>query len=487
MSTPLDRLPLRVKLVAALLGLVTLGLLVSGAAATTALRGYLLGRVDEQLRVAAPAIVDRVERSVPINRPGQFQLPSDFFVRASATDGTTLDQAQVRIGADAPPPPPAQIPAAELLRRTGEPFTVPAQTGPGRWRVVTLPVRDGSAIITVGVPLDAVKQTIRRLVLLELAVGLAVLALLGVIAYAVVRSSLRPLEQVETTAAAIAAGDLSRRVPEPHPGTEVGRLARALNGMLTQIESAFRDRARSESAARASEERLRRFVADAGHELRTPLTSIRGFAELYRQGAAPDPTDVARVMRRIEDEAARMGLLVDDLLLLARLDQQRPLERRPVDLLVLAADAVTDARAVDPGRPVELQVVGSAAPVVTGDEPRLRQVVANLVANALRHTPPGTRVVVTVGVEGASAMLAVTDHGPGLAPEEAERVFERFYRADPSRTRARGGTGLGLSIVAALVAAHGGTVDVETSPGHGATFRVRLPLAEAPHERLAAT
>jgi two-component system OmpR family sensor kinase len=220
---------------------------------------------------------------------------------------------------------------------------------------------------------------------------------------------------------------------------------------------------------------MRRFVADASHELRTPLTSIRGFAELYRQGAVQSPEDVARILRRVEDEAARMGLLVDDLLLLARLDQQRPLEQRPVDLLALATDAVQDARAVDPGRPVAVQVVGSPPGPVTGDEARLRQVVGNLVTNALNHTPPGTPVLVSVGGEPGWAVLAVTDRGPGLAPEDADRVFERFYRADASRTRAAGGTGLGLSIVAALVAAHGGRVDVESAPGRGATFRVRLP------------
>jgi two-component system OmpR family sensor kinase len=304
--------------------------------------------------------------------------------------------------------------------------------------------------------------------------------LLAGLGYGAVRSSLRPLAEVEATAAGIAAGDLSRRVPERDPRTEVGRLGRALNGMLTQIESAFMARSSSEAAARASEERMRRFVADASHELRTPLTSIRGFAELYRQGAVRDPAEVARLLRRVEDEAARMGLLVDDLLLLARLDQQRPLERRPVDLLAVATDAVADARAVAPDRHVSLRVVGDRAPVVAGDEPRLRQVVGNLVTNALTHTPPGTPVAVIVGTEGSSAVLDVTDEGPGLAHDDAQRVFERFYRADAARSRSSGGTGLGLSIVAALVAAHGGTVRLDTAPGAGAAFRVRLPLPQPP-------
>jgi two-component system OmpR family sensor kinase len=351
--------------------------------------------------------------------------------------------------------------------------------------VLATPLSDGSGTLTVALKLTDVNNTVNRLRFIELIVGLGVLLVLGALGYGVVRSSLKPLVEVETTAEAIAAGDLTRRVPERDPRTEVGRLARSLNAMLAQIEAAFHARETSESAARASEQRMRRFVADASHELRTPLTSIRGFAELYRQGATSAPDDIDRSMKRIEDEAARMGLLVDDLLLLARLDQQRPLERRPVELLALAADAVHDANAAWPGRTVQLRVLaGDTAPVVMGDDARLRQVLSNLLSNAVTHTPVGTVATVTVGADGTDAVLEVSDNGPGLAPDAAERVFERFYRADTSRTRAAGGTGLGLSIVAALVAAHGGTVAVETAPGAGATFRVRLPLA-APLENAA--
>ena len=319
------------------------------------------------------------------------------------------------------------------------------------------------------ISLSDVDNTVHRLVVLEWLVGLIVLVLLGGAGYVVVRRSLRPLVEVEHTAAAIAAGDLSQRVPESDPRTEVGRLSRALNGMLVQIESAFRAQEASEAAARASEDKMRRFVADASHELRTPLTSIRGFAELYRQGAAPKPADVARVMRRVEDAAAQMGVLVDDLLLLARLDQQRPLERAPVDIVALAADAVHDAQAVAPDRAITLDVAAGDAAVVLGDELRLRQVLANLVSNALSHTPAGTPVDVEVAVRSGEVHLSVRDRGPGLAPEDAARIFERFFRADASRTRSAGGTGLGLSIVAALVAAHGGQVGVDTAPGQGAT------------------
>jgi two-component system OmpR family sensor kinase len=305
-------------------------------------------------------------------------------------------------------------------------------------------------------------------------------ALLGAAGYLLVRNSLRPLTEVEATARAIAAGDLSQRVPTGDDRTEVGRLSTALNGMLSRIEAAFRAQQASEEQARASEARMRRFVADASHELRTPLTSIRGFAELYRQGAVRTPEEIRRLMQRIEAEGARMGLLVEDLLQLARLDQQRPLTIVPVDLAEVAADVVHDARAVQPDRPIAMRLSDSLTevPVVLGDEARLRQVVGNLMTNALTHTPPDVRVTVTIDEEPADpdvVVLRVADEGPGMAPEDAARVFERFYRAESSRTREAGGTGLGLAIVAALVAAHGGTVDVATAPGRGAVFSVRLP------------
>jgi two-component system OmpR family sensor kinase len=288
-----------------------------------------------------------------------------------------------------------------------------------------------------------------------------------------VRRELRPLERIGETAGAIAAGELSRRVDTADPRTEVGRLGLSLNAMLQQIEQAFAER-------KASEERLRRFLADASHELRTPLTSILGYSELFRRGASGRPEDLATSMRRIEEEAARMGVLVDELLLLARLDEGRPLDHAPVDLVRIAEDAVADARAVDPTRAITLE--SPETETLTGDEARLREVSANLLANALAHTAPGTPVEVRVGDEGPNAVLQVSDSGPGLSGEERAHVFEPFYRSDPSRGRGSGGAGLGLSIVAAIVEAHGGTVEVLESPGGGASFRVVIPRGPAEEE-----
>ena len=339
------------------------------------------------------------------------------------------------------------------------------------YRELVTPDRGSAALVVVALPRADVEAVLRRLVATEVLLsGGALIALLG-LGLLLVRLGLRPLEEIGATAGAIAAGDLSRRVEPATERTEVGRLGLALNAMLTQIEGEVARRT-------ASEERLRRFVADASHELRTPLTSIRGYAELFRRGAASRPEDLAVAMRRIESEAGRMGGLVEDLLLLARLDEGRPLDRAPVDLAVLARDAAADARAVAPERPIGVTVSGPA--VVAGDDARLRQVVGNLVRNALAHTPAGTPFEIVVHPNGdRTVALEVTDHGPGLPPGQEERVFDRFWRADPSRQRggAPGGAGLGLSIVQALVGAHGGQVTALPTPGGGATFRVQLPTA----------
>ncbi len=487
--TILHRVPLRVTLVVALVLLAAVGLTATGAVVTAQLQGYLVGQVDQDLtRLAGRGPVggpDGGPGGGPGDDGGRFQTSRDEYYAlatstgrvASTNEGTTND-------ASPPDLTPAQIVAAQGKH----PFTVDADGRGAPWRVVVRPFTlrstlDGTQVNGLyvrAVSLHDVQDTTQRLVLVELLVGGVVLALLGGLAYVVVRTSLRPLREVEVTAAEIAAGDLTRRVPESDARTEVGRLSQAFNGMLGQIEQAFRAREASETSALASEERMRRFVADASHELRTPLTSIRGFAELYRQGAVTGPENLDRVMGRVEQEAARMGLLVEDLLLLARLDQQRPLEREPVDLLGVVGDAVHDARALAPDRRIGFDV-GEGAPVVLGDEGRLRQVVTNLVSNALTHTPAGTAVAVSLEVNPSPddgpdrVLLAVADQGPGMSEADRTQVFERFYRADRSRTRAAGGSGLGLSIVAALVAAHGGRVGVQSAPGSGTRFLVELP------------
>ena len=469
-------MPLRIRLVATVVALVALGLALSGFAATASLKSYLVQRLDSQLVATQlpPNVCSGYGRG-PFDGEDGHRFPLQFYVAVYPADGT----ASCTTGPDgsAGTPKLGAVTADTVLQHDGHPFTVDATTGGAEWRVVvsTSPRGDGD-IRVVAAPLNDVQHTVSRLITLEILIGLVVLAALAAAGYFVIRRSLQPLVDVERTAEAIAGGDLSQRVPDHDPRTEVGRLTRALNTMLGQIEDAFARQRRSEQEARASEERMRRFVADASHELRTPLTSIRGFSELYRQGAVTDDREVRRLMRRIEDEALRMGMLVDDLLLLARLDQERPLAFAPVDVVTVVGDVVHDARAVAPERTIDIRVDGEP-PIVAGDDARLHQVVQNLVTNALRYTPPDTSILVRVRTERDKAVVEVVDHGPGLTGDARTRVFERFYRVDSARSRDAGGAGLGLSIVAALVAAHGGEVSVSDTPGGGATFRVNLPLA----------
>jgi two-component system, OmpR family, sensor kinase len=531
-----ERIPLRTKLITAVLGLVAIALVIISVAGLSFLRTYLLRTADQQLS----SLVRRVESAGPNfqSRGGSFS-PETWLV-LGVIDGKVVVFPDY--GYDPTGSMPQVTPGASWLT-SGGPATVPAQVGSETWRVTAIPgqqigLSSGSTVtgtVIVGLDVTPEYSILGTLTLVDLLISLAVLLLLGLAGVAVIRRSLKPLADIEKTAGAIAAGDLTQRIPEGDPRTEVGRLGRSLNTMLGHIENAFRAQSRSEAAARRSEERMRQFVADASHELRTPLTAIRGFAEYYRQrggvagevfeldeaatGAADadvvknalngtsqlSPADLARIMRRVEQESARMGVLVEDMLLLARLDQQRPLEHTTVDLLALAADAVHDARVVAPNRNINLTVDTGAALLVNGDEVRLRQVIGNLMGNALAHTPDGTPVEVhlrsgeleeiwastgtahTTGysAEGLSsqavAVLEVTDYGPGLTDEQQVHVFERFYRADQARTTH--GTGLGLAIVAALVSAHGGAVWVQSEYGYGAKFSIALPLApEAIHD-----
>ncbi|OBH89403.1 two-component sensor histidine kinase [Mycobacterium sp. E2733] len=464
-------LPLRVGLVAATLVLVACGLAVSGIAVTSILRHSLITRIDQTLLDASRGWAQNPRRQSPppYEGPDPGRPPSKFYVRGVSIDGTPFTAINDRNSEPALPPSNDVGP---------NPTTLPSVNGSDiLWRAVS--VRGPHGLTTVAIDLSDVQHTVSSLVWLQIGIGVAVLVVVGIAGFAVVQRSLRPLSEVEQTAAAIAAGQLDRRVPERDPRTEVGRLSLALNGMLAQIQEALASSESSAEKARGSEERMRRFITDASHELRTPLTTIRGFAELYRQGAA---RDVAMLLSRIESEASRMGLLVDDLLLLARLDVQRPLEHNRVDLLALASDAVHDAQAMDPKRTIAMEVLdGPGTPEVLGDEPRIRQVLSNLVANALQHSPESADVTVRVGTEGEDAVLEVADKGPGMTEQDASRVFERFYRTDSSRARASGGTGLGLSIVDSLVRAHGGAVKVTTAPGEGCCFRVTLPrVSEVP-------
>jgi two-component system OmpR family sensor kinase len=468
------RIPLRITLVVLMALLVAVGLGATGLTATSLLRDYLTEQQDAALTYALRSAQQRPEILQACLQGQSQRAPNGTYYACLPPDS---DDLVVVLG---PPSdgdlPKVTAPAAEDLAES-DVTTVPSVDGSTAWRLIGGNLGGGWTVV-VGSDLAHDQAAIDRLVTIEVVVGLIVVVVLAAAGYGLVRNSLRPLGEVEQTARAIAAGDLSQRVPEGSERTEVGRLATALNGMLARIESSFRAQQASESQARASEDRMRRFVADASHELRTPLTSIRGFAELYRQGAVRSPEETRRLMQRIESEGARMGLLVEDLLQLARLDQQRPLTIVPVDLAEIAGDAVHDARAVQPDRPISLHLDESLTdvPVVLGDEARLRQVVGNLVTNALTHTPETAKVTVTVAEDADPDVLVirVADEGPGMTPADAERVFERFYRADASRTREAGGTGLGLAIVASLVAAHGGTVDLQTAPGEGAVFTVRL-------------
>jgi two-component system OmpR family sensor kinase len=372
---------------------------------------------------------------------------------------------------DSPPRLP-EVPSAELTSMIGTITTVPSEDGTFDYRML-VSVRDNGDYLFTARSLKQVDSSIERLIRTILIAGSLAVVVAALASWLVIRRGFEPVDQMIGTAEKIAAGDLTQRVPESDPHTELGRLGSALNDMLGQVEQAAMVRADNEN-------RLRRFVADAAHELRTPLTSLRGYAELYRQGALATPESVDMAMGRIEAESRRMGRLVDDLLLLARMDQQRGLEMAPVDIGEVVTEAVTDFEVVEPDRPVTVEQFGEST--VIGDRNRLRQVVDNLLSNVRTHTPAQTPVHVIVTPETGFVDISVADEGPGISRADQERVFERFWRADPGRVRSRGGTGLGLAIVASLVQAHGGSVAVASEEGHGTTFTVRLPTAPATME-----
>ncbi|QFG69425.1 sensor histidine kinase [Ornithinimicrobium pratense] len=460
------------------------------------MRGYLVDRIDEDLinysqpladdaytAILATAGRSTLNRLQPLIPPSPYYVipPSPYYVLVTPADNSAPPIALIYPQVQSVPPDLQRIEPGD--QRLGEPFTAPAGDDDGAWRVLARTAINPSGqvvgTVAVALPLDTTESTVRRLAVIITVIGLTTLVLVGVLGFFAVRRAFRPLTRIEDTAAAIAAGDLSRRVPPGGARDEVASLSESVNAMLAQIEQSF-------AVREASEQRMRDFVADASHELRTPLATVKGYAELHRFGAMTDSEDVASAMRRIEGEATRMTALVEDLLTLTRWDSQPTMSPTRVDLTVLASDVVQDAIVRAPDRRVTLVPLtpsarGAAdeppAPVVVGEDGALRQVLTNLVANALAHTPAGTPVQVAVGREGDRVVVEVRDHGTGLGPDAAERVFERFYRADKSRSRASGGTGLGLAIVAAIVGRHRGSVRYVPTPGGGATFRVELPAA----------
>ena len=467
---------LRARLTLVAVALVAFGLVATELATYHYLSRSLIQRVDEQLAAAQVPAVGMFEHGGDFGGgPPGLSIPSGSYAQL------VLAGKVVRSAPIGPSPEgvaPAAIPPGLPGSAGGPPggsitYTAPAPLGEhGEYRIRATAVTGGGTLI-VAIPLTEVHATLRRLLGLETLIGIAVLIAVALLAGWLVRVGLRPLTGIGDTAGAIAAGDLTRRVEPADERTEVGRLGIALNTMLAHIEAAFEQR-------RRSEERLRRFVADASHELRTPLTSIRGYAELFRRGAESRPEDLAKSMSNIESEASRMGVLVDDLLLLARLDQGRPLEREPLDLVAVASEAVESARAIDPDRTMEL--VADDPVRIVGDASRLRQVIDNLLDNTRVHAP-GSPVRIEVSLQGEEALLRIADRGPGLDPELEGRIFERFMRGDPSRSRGTGGVGLGLSIVQAIVTAHGGAVTASAGAEGGTVFDVRLPVdgpGEAP-------
>ena len=462
---------LRARLLAGLLALTAAGMLLAGGITYAEQRSFAYQRVDDQVRTA-PFVLGRAlsdmgvgdgdEDGGPGGPPrGDDPLgpPAGTYGQRRSATGETLGEVTLPVGGGitAKPDLPRDVPLDRL-------FTVDGDDG--RYRVLAERDRRGGGLLIAAVPMREADQQLDRLLLVEALVIGAVLLLLGIAGWVVVRIGLLPLDRMGHTAGRIAGGDLSHRVEATDPRTEVGRLGIALNGMLDRLEEAF-------SRRQASESRLRTFIADASHELRTPLASIRGYAELFRMGAVPEGPEQARAMRRIEDEAARMGVLVEDLLTLARLDEVADAPHAELDIAALAGDAVDDARATAPDREITLEADGGAR--VLGDAHQLRQVLGNLLRNALVHTPAGTPIEVSVEPRPDVVRLTVRDHGPGLPGDDPGALFERFWRAEGGRERGKGGAGLGLAIVAGIVDAHDGRVRAHNANGGGAAFVVELP------------
>jgi two-component system OmpR family sensor kinase len=485
---------LRIRLLAGMLVLVSAALVVGAVAIYVEQRSFLSGRLDQRVIAAAtpisyqlgvdarllerPDAGDARARDARVPALGKGLagfLPSGTYGALIGTSGrivrgpVTVNYGEARLS---PPAFPARFPARFPVSSPGttpELFTVDSKRGTSlRYRAAALALASGNGTIIVAVPSREIDQALDRLVVVETVVVAILILVLVALGWIVIRVGLRPLDEMGRVASEIADGNLSRRVRPATSRTEVGRLGLSLNKMLVRIEEAFADRANSE-------ERHRQFLSDASHELRTPLASIRGYAELFRLGPGQDPAALERAMARIESEATRMGVLVEDLLLLARRDEMPDARRVPVNLSELCAHAAADARALAPAREVSFHADDELE--VLADPGALRQVLANLMGNAVIHTPDGTPVELSVRREGGDAVLEVRDHGSGLPADAGDRVFERFWRAEGGRARGRRGAGLGLSIVREIVNSHHGTVYANSHPGGGAVFTVRVPAA----------
>jgi two-component system OmpR family sensor kinase len=472
---------LRARLLSGVLAMTAIGLVAGGAGTYLALRSFLLDRVDQQLMAARAAVGRGLRQSgtktIDTTTLDRVAPPIAFVeVRGAGGRVVALHVPSSLSGSSPAPrlpavlhPPPAPRGGVPSRERSLQ-FDVRTVNGVGRYRVLIGSLPASAGVLVVAVSLDDVNATLRRLLRVELLIAAGLLAALAVAAFGLLRRGLRPLERISEVAGTIAQGDLDMRVSPADGRSEIGRLGLALNGMLERLEDAFARRDRSEA-------QLRRFVSSASHELRTPLTSIRGYAALLRRGARHNPEDLEKSISRIESEATRMAGLIDDLLQLARLDEQQPVARTHTDLAVIAHEAADDARARDPRRSITVDAGGPV--VVVGDEPRLRQIVANLLENARVHTPVEVPVRIEVGIRDGMAVLAVIDTGPGIDPEQVPHVFERFYRGTPpgsGDTAPRtAGSGLGLAIVKTIAEAHGGGATVTSRPGEGARFEVRLP------------
>lgn len=469
--------PLARRLVVAFVGLLSVGLAIGTLAMMIVLQFRLMAQADGDLHTVAERIDRTSLAEVRSQARNLSSYRDDLFIAVQDLNGNILNE--IAPGEDNVDDPRPRIDNLDLTN--AGPMTVSGDSGGISWRVLHLQLLNinGEHVgyLTIALSLKGMDETLSTFLSHVMLVDIAIVILGGLLALFLVKTSLRPLREIEETAGAIAAGDLSRRIPDGPTTTEAGSLAHSLNVMLTHIERSF-------EAQRASEERMRRFVSDASHELRTPLATVRGYGELYRLGGIPDE-ELPGSMQRIESEATRMSGLVNDLLELARLDEGRVLDAVSVDLTALAADAVSDMKALDPDRPATLVALDGSEPspvFAVVDENKVRQVFANLTGNAVQHTPPGTPVEVAVGTEGECAVVEVRDHGPGVPDGDTSRIFGRFYRVDTSRSRFSGGTGLGLAIVAAIAEVHRGRVRAANTDGGGLTIRLEVPLRPAESE-----